>query len=301
MRPLKSLTMDAVIEHLRKTFEAIPDGRAADQVLHGMADTLMSGFGMMFFQHPSLLNFQRAQAKEHPPCNLQTIFKVRAVPSDTPMRVILDGTPTEPLRATRPAWFTKMQRAGSGRPIQNGRAAESGREGCVYQDRRVLHDGAGRERVFSRPRRSSVRDVCGRRRPTGWCTTAIRWSVRRWGKPGRIGFCRSDAEEVRNTDGHEKQDGEVKAGKRLVRRRRQEHRQRKRIVTGDDRYAHEPFVDERTELRMHYVLVAKPESHKELFEWVEGLERQGLSEHGSWEEGPAGAPRINIASCGRCR
>ncbi|MFN0122438.1 MAG: hypothetical protein ACKV2V_18235 [Blastocatellia bacterium] len=38
---------------------------------------------------------------------------------------------------------------------------------------------------------------------------------------------------------------------------------------------------------MHYVLVAKPDSHKELSERVADLERLGETEHGTWEEGPA--------------
>lgn len=80
-----------------------------------------------------------------------------------------------------------------------------------------------------------------------------------------------DAEAVRNTDGRAKQDCELNAGKRLIRRRRHDHRPMPIIVTGDDLYAHEPFVDELTELRLGYVLVAKPKSHKELFEWVDGL------------------------------
>jgi len=57
------------------------------------------------------------------------------------------------------------------------------------------------------------------------------------------------------------------------------------IVGGDDLYAHEPMVELLNELKMGYVLVAKPESHKELFEWVEELEKMGETEHGSYQEG----------------
>jgi hypothetical protein len=96
-----------------------------------------------------------------------------------------------------------------------------------------------------------------------------------------------DVEEVRNSDGQTKQDCEINAGKRLMARVRQEHRQMKAIVSGDDLYSHEPFVQQLKQSRLPFVLVAKPDSHKELFEWVEMLERAGGSEHGSWHEGPA--------------
>lgn len=75
-----------------------------------------------------MLNFQRAQEKAHQCCNLQTIFKVRAVPSDTQMRTILDGAPTEPLRARRPAWFEQMRRAGWAGQFRTGVPIPAGRQ-----------------------------------------------------------------------------------------------------------------------------------------------------------------------------
>jgi hypothetical protein len=105
-----------------------------------------------------------------------------------------------------------------------------------------------------------------------------------------------DAEEARNEDGQEKQDCEIKAGKRLARRLREEHRPLKLCVTGDALYAHEPVIKELRALRMGFVLMAKPKqgrnlsapsSHPELFEWVEELDRLGECVKGSWEEGPA--------------
>lgn len=49
----------------------------------------------------------------------------------------------------------------------------------------------------------------------------------------------------------------------------------------------QPYVELLGEKRMHYVLMAKAESHQELMEWVEELERLGDSERGPWHEGPA--------------
>lgn len=41
------------------------------------------------------------------------------------------------------------------------------------------------------------------------------------------------------------------------------------------------------ENRLPFVLVAKPDSHQHLFEWVEMVEQAGGGEHGQWPEGPA--------------
>lgn len=101
-----------------------------------------------------------------------------------------------------------------------------------------------------------------------------------------------DVEEVRNTDGRKKQDCELNAGKRLVERVRKEHPQLPLIVLGDDLYSHEPFVELLIEKRMHFVLVAKPESHPELAQWVEELDQQGDCVKGAWEEGAGGKRRM---------
>jgi hypothetical protein len=77
-----------------------------------------------------------------------------------------------------------------------------------------------------------------------------------------------DVEEVRNSDGQDKQDCEIKAAKRLIARLRQEHPQLPLIIGGDDLYCHEPFVAQLRDLRLHHVLGCKPGSHPELYREV---------------------------------
>ncbi|MEJ7712876.1 MAG: hypothetical protein WKF84_24295 [Pyrinomonadaceae bacterium] len=77
-----------------------------------------------------------------------------------------------------------------------------------------------------------------------------------------------------------------------MRRVRGEHPHLRLIVTGDDLYSHVPFVQACEQARLHYVLVAKPDSHQELFEWVEDLEKLGASESVAWHVGPACARKF---------
>src|SRR5215475_4044617 len=116
MRPLKSLTLEAIVDLLATRFGVMEDTRAAEQCSYALSDTLMSGFALMFFPHPRLLQFQRAMEKKRQRCNLQTIFGVRAIPSDTQLRAILDGVEPEALRGILPQLWEKVRRAGwSGR------------------------------------------------------------------------------------------------------------------------------------------------------------------------------------------
>ena len=91
MRPLTSLTLEAMMALLSDTFGRLADPRRPDRVDYSLHDTLLSGFAMMFFQYPSLLEFQRKMKQRRGRCNLETIFGVTQAPSDTQMRAILDG------------------------------------------------------------------------------------------------------------------------------------------------------------------------------------------------------------------
>jgi hypothetical protein len=74
----------------------------------------MSGFALRFFQHASLLQFQRAMEKRRQRCNLQTIFGVREIPSDTQMREIVAGVKPAAIRGVFPQIGEKVRRAGWG-------------------------------------------------------------------------------------------------------------------------------------------------------------------------------------------
>jgi hypothetical protein len=119
MRPLQSLTLEAMIDLLSTTFRHIPDTRHPNRVDYSLHDTLMSGFAMLFFQHASLLEFQRKMKQRRGRCNLETLFGVHEVPSDTQMREILDRVPPELLRPLLPMLFEKVRRAGWAKEFQS--------------------------------------------------------------------------------------------------------------------------------------------------------------------------------------
>ena len=275
MRPLQHLTLEALRDLLGAEFRQVPDERAPQRVTWQLHDVLMSGFAMFFFQHPSLLQFQQSMEKQTGQSNLQRLFGVKRVPSDTQMRELLD-TPAaaEPLRRVLPQVFERMRQTGwTTRLVTTV-------NGLNYYT--VVLDGSqyfSSEKIqcpFCLRRKDKNGDIHYSHSVVG--ATLVR--------AGSHDILPLDAEEVRNTDGSEKQDCELNAGKRLVERLRQEHRQLKMVVAGDDLYAHEPFIEDLRALRMGFVLVAKPESHKELYEWVEDLDRLGQCVKGTWEEGP---------------
>lgn len=275
MRPLQHLTFESLRDLLRAQFRQVPDPRDPLRITWKLHDVLMSGFAMFFFQHPSLLQFQQSMEKQTGRSNLQRLFGVQSVPSDTQMRALLDDPAAqEPLRRVLPQVFERMRQTGwTTRFVTTI-------HGLNYYT--VVLDGS---QYFNSTKIACP--ACLQRKDKNgaihYAHVVVGATLVRAGSHDILPL---DAEEVRNTDGREKQDCEINAGKRLIQRLRQEHRQLPLLIAGDDLYAHEPFILDLRALRLSFVLVAKPESHQELYAWVEDLDRLGHCVKGKWEEGP---------------
>lgn len=278
MRPLKSLTLEAIVELLTDRFSAMADARAVEQLRYSLPDTVMSGFALMFFQHPSLLQFQRAMERKRQRCNLQTIFGVHDVPSDTQMREILDGVESEALREVLPLLWEKVRRAGWGGRFTT--TLPSGQHPGAYYT--VALDGS---EYF---RSTQVQCLHCLRQPDSkgrvhYSHLIVGATVVRAGSHQVLPL---DVEEVRNATAESTpQDCELTASKRLIARVRREHPQMAQIVIGDDLYAHGPFVEQLQQQRQHYVLVAKPSSHPTLVAAVAAAKGTAQSQAGQWIEG----------------
>jgi hypothetical protein len=284
MRPLKSLTLEAIVNVLATTFGTVDDPRAADQLSYSFHDTLMSGFAVMFFQHPSLLQFQRAMEKKRRRCNLQTIFGVRAVPSDTQMREILDEVKLEAIRSVLPQLWEKVRRAGWGGRFTT--ILPSGEHQGTYYT--VALDGSEyfRSTKIQCPHCLRQTDPQGR---VHYSHKIVGATVVRAGSHQVLPL---DVEEVRNATAESApQDCELTAGKRLITRLRREHPQMALIVIGDDLYSHVPFVEQLQQSRQHFVLVAKPSSHPTLLTAVTMAEGTEQSQTGQWTEGSGARQR----------
>jgi hypothetical protein len=94
MRPLQTLTFEAFRDLLATTFAAIADQRDPRRITWELPAVLMSAFAMLFFQHPSLLEYQRRRQKRTGRSHLERVFQVEELPSATQRREILDGGPS---------------------------------------------------------------------------------------------------------------------------------------------------------------------------------------------------------------
>jgi hypothetical protein len=85
------LTLSHIVKQLRTTFERFADPRRGKNTRYTMADAALSAFSVFFMQSPSFLEHQRTVQETQGKNNAQTLFGVYQIPTDNPIRTLLDG------------------------------------------------------------------------------------------------------------------------------------------------------------------------------------------------------------------
>ena len=252
-------------EALSERFSRLTDTRQEGKKEYAIHDVFMSAFAMMFFQDPSLLQFQRRMEDEGHMNNLKTLFHVISIPKDTWMREVIDEVDPEEIMPLFDDFF---------RPLQRGKHLEQyqvlGRyiaaiDGSQYfTSENISCPGC----LIKEGKKGSIR----------YSHQIVQAALM---NPHMRQVIPLAPEEVRNTDGKEKQDCEINAGKRLLARIRKSHPKLPFIIVADGLYSKQPTIEEAVALHMDYVLVAKPDDHEVLMEWVN--EQRVLKEVARWE------------------
>ena len=242
---LNYLHFDALARLARDRFEEIPDSRRCPAI--PLPDALMAGFAVFALKDPSLLAFQR-RALDH---NLQSVFGLQVIPSDTQLRTILDPVDPDGIRPLFGAIFHELEC------------------GKVLEDFRLL-DGHylialdGVEYFRSK----KVRCPC--------CMT-------RQHANGEISYCHQmlgavlvhpdhsvviplAPEPIQRQDGEKKNDCERNAARRWLVRFREDHPDLKVIVTEDGLSSNAPHIRDLMSADVRFILGVKPGDHKYLFE-----------------------------------
>lgn len=264
MHVKKHLGFTGLRKILSKRFLQVEDTRDPDKATYGLHDFFMTAFAMMYFQDPSLLAFQRRLHKACNLNNLKTMFNVESIPKDTQLRDILDHAPTDELESTFADILYQLQR---NKHLQ------------MYQflNSRYLVPVDGSQYFSSK--KICCSGCLKKEKPEG----EIRYNHQILQAvivhPDMKQVLPLAPEPIHNKDGSTKQDCEINAGKRIITKIRKAHPRLKMIITGDDLYSKQPFIDELKKAGMSYILVAKPTDHKILFEWVDELTGLGDGKH----------------------
>jgi hypothetical protein len=112
MNPKKHLSFGSLRHGLSSLFHELYDSRQKAMTDYTLHDALMSGFACMYFQDPSLLQFQERLREDKNRDNLQTLFDVSHIPKETQLRDIIDEVESEQLSPIFKDYFSRLQRGG---------------------------------------------------------------------------------------------------------------------------------------------------------------------------------------------
>ncbi len=226
-----------------------------------MHDACLSTLAMMYFQDASMLEFQRRLQDQMQKNNLQTLFQVETIPKDTQLRETVDAIPSQKLFPIFNDFFRLLQRGNQLQPFQ---FLEEGYlipiDGSQYFCSEAISCPSCLTKVHKNGTISYSHQVL--------CASIVH--------PEKRQILPLAPEPIKNSDGSKKQDCETNAGKRLLARIRKEHPQLRIVITADDLYSRQPFIESLNQNGMSYILIAKPSSHKVLFEQI--LEKEDLDQ-----------------------
>jgi hypothetical protein len=257
----KYLSADALIRSVRTSFEQVDETRMGKPEIT-MEDALMSSFAMFSLKDPSLLAFERRRAtQEH---NLKMIYKLKAIPSDTQMRTILDPLPPDELRSAHNTIFNALQR---------GKALE--KMAYLEEGYLVALDGTGyfsSEKLFS--------DQCQKKvHADGRLTYSLQMLGAALVHPEHKEVIPLIPEIISRQDGSAKNDCELNAGRRFLTKFREEHPHLKVVVTQDAISPNGPYIRFLTETGCHFILTVKESDHAHLFAYFDEAIKQAGSQN----------------------
>jgi len=243
------LCADALIDTLRRRFKDVPDSRKQNDITYPMVDTLVAAFAMFSLKDPSLLAFQE-RAKEPA---IKKLFGIQAIPSDSTMREILDGIDISHLNEAFADIFHELQRGNVLRTF-------------AFHDNHYLLaiDGTG---YFCSSKIHCPE--CLEHKTRGGQTQYVHQAVAAvLVHPDQKVVIPLAIEPIVKQDGETKNDCERNATRRLLKRIRLLYPQLKLIVVEDGLASNAPHIADLKELKMRFLLGAKPGDHAHLFAQV---------------------------------
>ena len=106
----KHLSFSALRKIMSTHFQKMSEYRQEGKIRHRLHDVFMSGFAMMFFQDPSILQFQKRLEEGIHNNNLRTLFQVTSIPKDSQMKDVIDDVESRELEPLFEDFFHALQR-----------------------------------------------------------------------------------------------------------------------------------------------------------------------------------------------
>lgn len=259
----KSKVFKQIIAELGRSFEKLPDYREGVNTRYEIKDAAVSAFSVFFTQSPSFLASQRLLQKRKGKSNLQELFGVEKVPTNTQTRALLDPLSPSLLADLFSYGINLLKEKGI---LKNFRSYAG----------QILISTDGTETISSQKLHcQKCSDRILRNGETHYFHSAILPVIVKAKNPRVLPL---SPEFITPQDGHDKQDCEREATKRWVKRNTVELKGWRYTMLGDDLYSNQPLCEAFLAAELNFILVCKPDSHIELYKTVDFLAKNGLVE-----------------------
>lgn len=250
---------EKLINGLEAQGEKLPDSRnTGHNFRYRLSDVLKCAFGVFFFQHSSMLEFQRKMQEKRQRNNMQSIFGVKEIPSDTQIKTLLDRIEPDQFGEV---FNESLKTAEEKKLLEEYRVLDGGvllaLDGVWYHSSEKIHCKHCLHKT------AIQRD--GEEVTTYYHTMLAGTLV----KPGETTVLPVMGEPIRNEDGQGKQDCELNAAKRWIKKHGQEYKWLKPTLLGDDLFSNYPMCKAVVEAGLSFIFTCKPQSHPWITETVE--------------------------------
>ena len=236
-----------------EVFESISDWRQKNKISISIHDAMMSGLACMYFQDPSLLQFQKRMQEEQHRNNLNTLFGIENIPKETQMREIIDEVSSEYFRPLFRDYYLRLQR---GKQLEQFQIFPGiyyfPVDGSQFFASKDIHC----EQCLTKEYQNGS---------TNYSHQVLQGGIAHPDCSEVIPFM---PEQIVNTDGSNKQDCEMNAAKRFLKKLYQSFPQLGLLVGGDALFSKQPIIEDTLSYNMHYLFAAKPDDHKYMMEWL---------------------------------
>ena len=272
-----TISTSQLIGFLDQELKELPDNRKGENKKYTVNHAVKAGFSVFFTQSPSFLQHQRLMKPKKGKDNAESLFGLSEIPCDNQIRKLLDPIPATTVFGAFKSTYKWLE-------------ANGVIEQFKYLDNQILMALDGTE-YYSSKKINCPHCNCRNHR-NGSVTYYHQVVTPVIVSPSKKQVINFPPEFIKKQDGKTKQDCENAAVKRWLLRNPVEREKNEITLLGDDLYSRQPICELVLEQGYNFIFVAKPSSHRSLYEWIDFSEKNGEMRSGEIKKYEKGKRRI---------